>query len=127
MLCPALPQRRESLCLLNVEKAAPRFEVVTQQRAAAGMAVHPFHSTTTSLPDLPNDAWPKLLKPLPAGQAQAAVLLSTPDFRQVSSLCCEVDACACARPAALLSLMNYCALGLLPSLDRLAWLHLRVV
>ncbi|KAK9839460.1 hypothetical protein WJX81_003673 [Elliptochloris bilobata] len=47
-----------------------------------GAALYPWHSTSSSLPDLPNKAWPELLVPLPDGHAQAAMLLSTPDFRK---------------------------------------------
>ena len=70
----------------------------------AGMALHTFHSTSSSLPDLANDGWKKLLAPLPAGEAQAAVLLSTPDNSQVYVRDPNVHqtASSCACPAALL-------------------------
>ena len=82
LLCPALPQaggHPEALLLSKGWTPRP----ATQQCATAGMALHLFHSTSSSLPDLPNDGWKKLLAPLPAGEAQAAVLLSTPDNGQV--------------------------------------------
>jgi hypothetical protein len=49
----------------------------------AGTAVYPFHAESAALPELEDGAWRKLVPPPGAGQAQAAVLLSAPDFRQV--------------------------------------------
>ena len=49
----------------------------------AGTAVYPFHAESAALPELEDGAWRKLVPPPAAGQAQAAVLLSTAEFRQV--------------------------------------------